>query len=84
MLMEQIWLLSCPALQKASRMVVRHAWATRQLAASGVDPRADEFDGPPYERLEESVLEFYRQARGRLNILQPYELAPREPPRGGY
>jgi hypothetical protein len=83
-LMEQIWLLSGPELQKASRMVVRHAASVRGLAVSGEDPYHHEYPSPPSERFSQSILAFYKAARSELRVSKPGDIAPRDPPKGGY
>jgi hypothetical protein len=83
-LMEQVWLLCGSDLQRASRMVVRHASAVREFAIAGIEPYSEEFASSPQERFSEAILAFYRAARRQLQIGQPDWLAPRDPPRGGY
>jgi hypothetical protein len=83
-LMEQIWLLSGPDLQRASRMVIRNAVAVRSFAIDGTDPFDQEFGASPQERLSDAIVTFYRSARKQLQVDQPDDLALRDPPRSGY
>ncbi|MEV0340267.1 hypothetical protein AB0H49_14645 [Nocardia sp. NPDC050713] len=83
-LMEQIWLVSGSDLQKASRMVVKHAAAVREFAISGTDPNSEQFSSSPAERFSDGIARFFRSARAELRVREPDDLAPRDPPRGGY
>jgi hypothetical protein len=78
-LMEQIWLLSRPDLQRATRLVIRHAAALRQYAISGTDPYGDDSTPPPEPRFNDAIIDFYRAARRELQIQNADDIASRDP-----
>jgi hypothetical protein len=79
---EQIRLLGSHDVQVASRWVVRHAYAVRQIAEGRGDPREAEFpDRSARDRLRDGLDALYLAVRVQLRVPGARVVAPREPHR---
>ncbi|GIF51686.1 hypothetical protein DFJ67_7761 [Asanoa ferruginea] len=79
-LLVQLRLVGNVRVQRAARMMIRHAWAVLRVAEGHEDPRAAEFGGaPPGERMREAEQEFIRACRVQLRVAEAEDLAADEP-----
>ena len=76
---ERLRLLGDLDLQLAVRLIVRHAYAVREVSQGRSDPRRDEFGGPsPHQRFGEAMQSFYVAARKQLQVVNPSVIIPRD------
>ncbi|HYN92828.1 MAG TPA: hypothetical protein VES42_03155 [Pilimelia sp.] len=76
----QLRLLGDVRVQRAARMVIRHAWAVMRVAQGDEDPRAAEYAGvPPHTRLSDALHDFIRASRAQLRVNDPETIATDEP-----
>jgi hypothetical protein len=70
---ERVRLLSNSATtQKAGRYAIRHAWAVWQIAATGKDPRGEEYpNDPPLDRFNRALHDLHIESRRELGMKQP-------------
>ena len=78
-LSEQLRLLGNLDLQVAVRLIVRHAYAVREVSEGRPDPRREEFlSQPPHQRFGEALQDFYIAARKQLHVANPKAITPRD------
>jgi hypothetical protein len=66
-------------LQFAVRLIVRHAYAVREVSEGRPDPRREEFPGQsPHQRFGEALQSFYVTARKQLHVTNPASITPRD------
>jgi hypothetical protein len=76
----QLRLVGNVRVQRAARMLIRHAWAVMRVAQGHEDPRAAEFAGKsPGTRLSDTLQEFIRASRVQLRVEDPENIAADEP-----
>jgi hypothetical protein len=76
---ERLRLLGGLELQLAVRLIVRHAYAVREVSEGRPDPRRDEFPGQsPHQRFGEAMQNFYVAARKQLQVVNPSAIIPRD------
>lgn len=76
---ERLRLLGDRELQLAVRLIVRHAYAVREVSEGRPDPRTDEFpDKSPHQRFGEAMQNFYVAARKQLQVVNPSAIIPRD------
>jgi len=78
---EQLRLVANAETQGAARLVVRHAYAVRQVAVGRVDKRASEYDSvSPAVRCTQALNVFYVAARKNLGVKNPLDVPEHEIP----
>jgi len=78
-LSERLRLLGDLDLQFAVRLIVRHAYAVREVSEGRPDPRREEFpDQSPHQRFGEALQSFYVAARRQLQVANPNAITPRD------
>jgi hypothetical protein len=78
-LSERLRLLGDLDLQFAVRLIVRHAYAVREVSEGRPDPRQEEFPGQsPHQRFGEALQSFYVAARKQLHVTNPASITPRD------
>jgi hypothetical protein len=79
-LLAQLRLVGNVRVQRAARMVIRHAYAVMKVEEGHEDPRGAEFDNlPPATRLNDALHEFIRASRVQLRVEDPEHIAADEP-----
>jgi hypothetical protein len=76
---ERLRLLGDLELQLAVRLIVRHAYAVREISEGRPDPTRDEFPGQsPHQKFGEAMQGFYVAARKQLQVVNPSAIIPRD------
>jgi len=75
----QLRLVGNVRVQRAARMLIRHAWAVMRVAQGYEDPRAAEYGAPPLTRLSDTLAELIRASRVQLRVEDAENIATDEP-----